>query len=144
MKRAFLRLSYFLSWSAFFGLAFLIATTVLAAKLHESWRLLPDDDWPLYLWPIGCGGGWWFAVRSQGWRTFQYACILFSSISAIVFTISAINLYQRSVELIGVNGPMSGLGESITAAMFAVFAISGATVLIGNLAIIFSQRVKSK
>jgi hypothetical protein len=142
MLHIVLRLLHRLSWSAVFGLVVLIATTIISIILHERLRILPDDDWPLYVWPIGCGLGWWFAWRTQLWRRFQYALVALGGAGALIFILLAIQFYERSQALTGVNGPFSGFGEGVSAAMCAILAATGLTILVGNSAILLDGQLQ--
>ena len=141
MLRATLAILYQLSWSAVVGLAVFLCGSYLAAVLHEQLSVLPDDDWSLFIWPVGCVFGWWFAYRSLNWHRFHFASLVTGAGATAIFMFQAIHFWRKSQALTGVKGPFSGLEESIAAFACVVASLGAIVIIAGSVSIICRNRL---
>jgi hypothetical protein len=123
MPRRLPRTVYRISWALIFAQLVFAISVIAAEFLYSYSHILPNDEWPFYLWPVGIWAGWRFADRSLHWRRFHIACLIAGGcLTPICFSI-AVTYHLRAEALRG-TGFLAGLGEAITAAMYLFMSVA--------------------
>jgi hypothetical protein len=132
---------YLLTWIMVFGVAMFIVATSVTYILYERLELLSDDDWPLFIWPLGSALGIWFAMRSLDWRRFQEACLLLGIVVVIPCSLLAHHFSEKSERIRGVHGLLSGFAEGMTALAYEALAAVAIAIVIGSAAALIHRRI---
>lgn len=130
LARTLATIGYFVCWIATGAVVTFFAAALLFGVVTEhvvSLRAV-DDDWTLFMLPVGALAGALVAARTRRVRWLHLCCLPFGGLVLIASLVEAGAQLTRANAARG-TGPFAGLAEVLAAGLFVVIAGTGLLIV---------------